>query len=77
MRAQQQNKDVLKHLQSHNFITPNIAREQYAIERVASVVHRLKNGRLGGVKYYITTEIMNGLNRFKKPCTYARYKLIK
>ncbi len=53
MRQQQQNKDVLKHLQTFNFITPKIARDQYAIERVASVVHRLKNGRLGGVEYNI------------------------
>lgn len=77
MRAQQQNKDVLKHLQTFNFITPKIAREQYAIERVASVIHRLKKGRLGGIEHNISTEIMSGLNRFKKPCTYARYKLVK
>jgi len=77
MTNSKQCKDVLGHLKSFRFITPKIARDQYAIERLAGVVFRLRIGYANNKKYNITTEIMSGLNRFKKPCTYARYRLVR
>lgn len=77
LTKQKQNADVLGHLQMFNFITPKIAREHYAIERVASIIHRLRTGYYGGKQYNIKTEIISSLNRFKQPCTHARYRLIK
>ena len=63
-----QKEQVLAYVRTNGTITPREADETYAITRLAAVVFDLKE--LGHV---FDTVIVNGINRFDVPCTWAKY----
>ena len=77
MRDPKQVKKVLNHLKKYRFITKKQGRESYAIENLGNVIFLLREGKLDGKEYNIQTDMISGLNRFKEPCTHARYSLEK
>jgi len=63
-----QKEQVLAYVRTNGTITPREADETYAITRLAAVIFDLKE--LGHV---FDTVIVNGINRFDVPCTWAKY----
>ena len=77
MRDKKQVTQVLRHLKKHRFITKKQGRETYAIENLGNVIYLLRWGKHDGIEYDIPKDMISSLNRFKEPCTHARYSLVK
>ncbi len=63
-----QRKQVLCFLKENGSITPDQADELCASKRLASIINRLRNAG-----HNITTEMVDGYNRFGHRVSFARY----
>jgi len=61
--------DILKYLQTHQFITDEIAREEFGVHRLSARIFDLRK------KHNIRTVIVEGKTRYNRTCKYARYFL--
>lgn len=65
-----QEKAVLRHLRTNNYITSMIAFDLYGITRLSSIIHRLRKQG-----YNIETKMVYTTNRFGYTVGYANYYL--
>jgi len=61
--------DILKYMQTHSFITDEIAREKFGVHRLGAIIFNLRK------THTISTVIVEGKTRYGRTCRYARYFL--
>lgn len=64
--------EVLKYLQTHEYITDNIAHDLFGANRLSDIIFRLRNKG-----YDIVTRSVTKKNRYGNTCTYAEYVLME
>lgn len=67
-----QTKDVLKYLQTHEYITDVIAFEKFGANRLSDIIFRLRNKG-----YTIKTRMVTKKSRYGNSCTYGEYILVE
>lgn len=62
--------EILKYMQTHDFITDEIARAKFGVHRLSDVIFCFRNRG-----HIIETVMVDSKNRYGNSCKYARYFL--
>lgn len=62
--------EIMKYMQTHDFITDEIARDKFGVHRLSDVIFCMRNKG-----HVVETVMVNGKNRYGNSCRYARYFL--